>query len=136
MSETALRNLFCERLRPYGAVHRIENPIVPGYPDLACCFRGAVHMIEAKYLGSLPARPATPIRLEHLTREQVEWAEGWAGAAGSAWLLLQAGRTCYALVAPKGMRMMYEGEMTYEALCREAAWIDSKLTPLILKVLR
>ena len=34
MSETALRNLFCERLRPYGAVHRIENPIVPGYPPV------------------------------------------------------------------------------------------------------
>lgn len=128
--------MFSTRLTPYGVVRRVENPIDPGFPDFVCCFRGHVHLIEAKYLPRLPARVATPIHIDSLTLEQVTWAESWAKAGGSAWLLLQAGRSCYGLFAPAVMRALFEGRVDYVALTKRAAWMDTRLTPLILKVLR
>lgn len=133
MSEIALRQLFSERLGRHGVVRRVENPIDPGFPDFVCCFRGHVNMVEAKYLDRMPTRASARIKISSLTLEQVTWAEEWARAGGAAWLLLQAGRSFYALVDIKGMRAIHEGDMTEAQLKREAAWTGARLTTSILK---
>ncbi len=47
--------------------------------------------IELKYKAAWPKREATPLRIEHYTREQRAWAQQRTAAGGRVFLLLKVG---------------------------------------------
>lgn len=109
-SEAALWQTTKRKLEPFGRLYRCENHAAgPGTPDVHYALRfrafgsGWVELKEADQ----PAKPFTPIFVESLTLKQVEWLEGYVRAGGSAWLLLQVRRR-YALLQPRGARMIFE----------------------------
>jgi hypothetical protein len=70
------------KLVPYGRWDRVENPIVPGTPDVNGCVNGYEGWAELKLGGVEGARPAK------LVLEQVLWIERQWLAGGRAWLLV------------------------------------------------
>lgn len=88
-SEKQLRGNVVKLLR--GAkldAQPIENPIVPGFPDVE--YIGG--LIELKEVDDWPAREDTPLRIEHYTQEQRIWHERRAHFGGRIHVLLQVGR--------------------------------------------
>lgn len=114
------------KLQPFGVLHRVENSAALGTPDVAYCLRfspteaPASGWLELKYAATAPLRPATPLRFEHLTLEQVRFLEAWAGAGGRAWLLLRLGRAV-ALLGPQAVRRLYAGDLRTRDLPDAAA---------------
>lgn len=82
-------------LSPFGVLHRVENAVVIGYPDVTYCLIGCTGMIETK---------AT---VETLKLEQVLFAEEWQRGGGLVFTLLRADRTWFLYDAP-GTRQLYE----------------------------
>lgn len=113
-------------LAPFGKLTRIENLIEIGTPDVAYCLRqtplSTAHAgwLELKVLSALPARRSTPVRIDHLTVDQVRWGESWAAAGGRCWLLLGAGDR-HILLAPPWPRRIYQGQATVPELVQGAA---------------
>jgi len=115
MSEDALRSYVREALGPWGVLHRVENAVDVGTPDLAYVLRAGIQKsapvasgwIELKHATRWPARPTTPLVIEHLTLDQVLFAERWARAGGWCWALLQVGRE-YLLLDPPTLRGLFE----------------------------
>ncbi len=87
MSEGGQRGRVIRALRPLHAVP-IENPIVPGTPDIN--FIGG--WMELKWLRWWPTRGATVVQLPHFTIQQRRWLRDRHKRGGNAWLLLQCGR--------------------------------------------
>ena len=104
-------------LAPFGVLTRIENAVDLGTPDVAYCLRlkplvpAVAGWIELKVLENLPARGSTPVRIDHLTWEQVRWGEMWVEAGGLAWMLLRAGDR-HILMKPPWPRRIFKGEVT------------------------
>lgn len=103
-------------LSPYGALKRIENSADKGTGDVAYCLTrpkpgslAASGWLELK-VAEWPAKPLTPIRPRHLTKDQVLFAEEWSDAGGRAWLILRA-TPWYLLFDPAGIRGLYEGRV-------------------------
>ena len=115
MSERATWRLVRDRLAPFGRRTRIENRCDKGTPDTVYTLRGTSGWIEFKKLDGWPARPETPVRIEHLTLEQVTFLEDEVRAGGRAWLLVQVEEE-YLLLGPAAARAIYEGVMTREKM--------------------
>ncbi len=101
-------------LGPFGKLRRIENSLEEGGADVAYVLTRpkpgslpASGWIELKAVDDYPARAKTPLRIEHLTKEQVLFAEDWAAAGGRAWLLLRI-PPWHLLFDPAGIRGLYE----------------------------
>lgn len=92
-------------LAPFGVTHRVENPVVIGYPDVTYCLIGVTGMIETK------ATMAT------LKLEQVLFAEDWSKAGGLVFTLLYADNIWFLYDAP-GTRRLYEKAAEPEPLVR------------------
>lgn len=113
-------------LAPFGRLVRVENAADLGTPDVAYCLRtapgapAAAGWIELKHLPAAPTRAATPLRIPHLTVDQVRWGEEWTAAGGRCWFLLRAG-TEHFLTQPPWPRAIYRGEVTAAALADVAA---------------
>ncbi len=106
-SERALWSTVRRSLTAYGALVRIESPLVKGIPDVAYCLLGCAGWLELKELETWPKRPTTALHVPSLVLEQVIFAEAWASAKGKAHLLLQVGRA-YFLLDPVMMRRIFE----------------------------
>lgn len=83
------------KLTPYGRWDRVENPIVPGMPDVNGCVRGAEGWLEAKLGDREGTRPSK------LVLDQVLWIERQWLAGGKAWMLVLYER-------PKRVWCMYD----------------------------
>jgi len=120
MTEAALWDTARGHLAPYGRLKRIENRTDNGTPDVYYSFPGARRgWIELKHLDQWPAWPDTPLRIEHLTLEQVLWLEDETRMGGRAFLLLQVDRT-YCLLNSWHARLIYEGKMDQAKLRKMA----------------
>lgn len=84
-----------EALAPFGMLHRIENRLGAGTPDVLYCLMSVTGLIETK---------AT---LESLTLEQVLFAEMWRDSGGLVHALLRTDRMWFLLDAA-GMRSYLE----------------------------
>ena len=129
---TAEANLWAALRRglgPYGALIRVENALGSGTPDVAYCLNGCAGWLELKRLIAWPVRPTTPLRVPHLTAEQVLWLEAWVKARGSAWCLLQVGGT-YLLLDPAMTRALYERRLTQGDLRGGAAVVGGPHLPV------
>ena len=114
MTEAALWTTTRGALSPYGRLVRVENPATPGTPDVYYSFPGGRRgWIELKHLDEWPARFDTPIRIPHLTLDQVMWMEEEVRMGGRAFLLLQV-EQCYMLVLPKHARLIFDCQMVKE----------------------
>ena len=123
MTESSDWQAVHRALSPFGRLIRVENHACLGTPDVWARLRGVGMWLELKHLPNLPKRPATKIRIEHLTLDQVLWLEAEQAAGGRAWLLLHAGADWF-LCAPDVARGLYEARYTAEELgaaCTEHA---------------
>ncbi len=84
-----------EHLSPFGKLVRVENPADPGTPDVCYLLRRYPRVppvcgwLELKLVPAWPARRSTPLVIDHLTREQVNWATSWALTGGRVFALVQ-----------------------------------------------
>jgi len=67
----------------------VENPAWPGFPDV----NYIEGVVELKKVDRWPAREATPLKLDHFTREQRIFLERRWRKGGNAFLLLQVNKT-------------------------------------------
>jgi len=86
MSEGGMWKSIRPVLKPLDPV-RIESPIVPGIPDV----NYNLGWIELKYMPRWPVKGG-PLRIDHYTKEQRDWAIQRKRAGGKVFLLLKVGR--------------------------------------------
>ncbi len=102
-SEKALRAKLREAIvkhDPYAHVVQVENGTVgAGTPDTYVRTGGMALWFELKYI-RCPAKPTTPLRLDHLRKRQTLWMGQEWRAGGAAYVLLQAG-AYYLLLHPR-----------------------------------
>ncbi len=85
--ETSMRQRVVRSLRKLDAVP-VENPILPGTPDIE--FIGG--WVELKSEEKWPTRENTPLRLKRFTLEQRLFLRRRIRRGGNSWLLLRVGR--------------------------------------------
>lgn len=104
--------------------HRVENGINSGTPDVELCYRGTTAWIELKYLPAYPKRATTPIRVDHLTSEQITWLQRRVAAGGNGWLFVRVVDDYY-LFHPRELDDLKEGRNKewWKMNC-EACWIN------------
>ena len=105
--EANLWSYVRRNLGPYGRLKRIENRIDKGTPDVAYTIRGISGWIELKHVPLAPKRASTPLKIPHLTLEQVLWQEEERDARGRALSLVQVERR-YFLLNPAVVRTLYD----------------------------
>lgn len=112
-SEEALWVYTRNKLKPFIQMHRVENSVVKGMPD--------VHYVqqETKIAGWIelketypPLRPTTPVVCTSLTKDQVDWHLNYWGRV---FTLMQIGRE-YSLLDPLGTKLLYARAMNLEQL--------------------
>ena len=84
-AEKTMRRRVIRALKPLHAI-AVENGCGMGTPDVNLS-TGA--WIELKSIDAWPARPETPLRIEHFSQEQRIWLLQRSKAGGEAWLLLK-----------------------------------------------
>lgn len=89
MIERDMRKQLVKLLRPLGAFAVENGGAHPGTPDIA--YVGG--WIECKATEQWPARPDTPVKLDHdLTKQQRIWLMKWHRVNGVAFVMLNIDR--------------------------------------------
>lgn len=84
------------QLSSFGVLHRIENTVESGTPDVTYSLRHPAKprnvsgWIELK-VTKRPVRQETIVRFKRFTVEQAEWLREWSAVGSSAWLLTMIG---------------------------------------------
>jgi hypothetical protein len=87
-------------LRPRGVLlHRIENIVGEGIPDVVAAYRGNVTFIELKAIDAAPVRATTPALGEKrgLSAAQKNWHHDWNAAGCVTLILIGIGREIAAI---------------------------------------
>ena len=135
-SESALWDMVRGTWTPHMRLVRIENRLELGTPDVYYNAIGRNGWLELKHVPAWPARKTTKVVIDHLTLEQITWAEAELKAGGRMWYLLQAERT-YLLLTPAVAREIYEGSLTSAEIIERATVRDEgSLTKRMIKWLR
>lgn len=82
-------------LRPRGVLlHRIENLVGEGMPDVVACCRATVTFIELKAIDAPPVRATTPLlgKQHGLSAAQKNWHHDWNAAGGATLILIGIGQ--------------------------------------------
>lgn len=117
MKESAFWHTVRGHLSPFGRLDRIENAAGMGMADVAYVLRrpgrnaAEFGWLELKSIPAFPARPSTVLRIDHLTKDQVLFAEGWSAHGVKAHLLLKA-PPWILLFDVRGIRGVYEKTVT------------------------
>jgi len=85
MSESAMWDSLRPLIKILDPV-RVENPIVPGTPDVNYCDG----WIELKFMPAWPPKGG-PLRVDHFTKKQRCWIIRRRAAGGKAFVLLKVG---------------------------------------------
>lgn len=111
MKESAFWGTVRDHLSPFGRLDRIENAVASGMADVAYVLRrpgrnaAEFGWLELK-VTNFPARASTPLRIDHLTKEQVDFAVGWSAEGVRAHMLVKA-PPWYLLFDVAGIRGVY-----------------------------
>lgn len=89
-SETALWHWVKGHVCP-GFLHRIENSIDEGTPDVYYCIDGDQGWIELKQIKKWPTYENTPVKIKHFTIAQRQWLWMHALHGGRSFLWLRVG---------------------------------------------
>jgi|WetSurMetagenome_2_1015567.scaffolds.fasta_scaffold08816_4 hypothetical protein len=84
---TQMRRVVVDALRALDAIS-VENGARLGTPDVNC----TLGWIELKYVESWPARPATPLAVDHFSPQQRAWIARRARLGGFVCVVLKVGR--------------------------------------------
>lgn len=116
MSEKDVNRTVSRLLKPLDP-HRVENALTDmGMPDINI----STGWVENKYVRSYPARETTPVRIEHYTDHQRNWADRRTRAGGKVWLVLKVARDWYVFDYPNSLQV---GNLTKAELQEKAlAW--------------
>lgn len=87
---------------------RVENPCLPGTPDVFYCVEGIVGWLELKELETWPVREHTPVTIQHYTKEQRLWIWDYADNNGTVHVLLRIAR-------PKTY-LLFDSDFSYHKL--------------------
>lgn len=82
-------------LRPRGVLlHRIENIVGEGMPDVVACCRGTVTFVELKAIDVPPVRATTPLLSgkRGLSAAQLNWHHDWNKAGGATLIVIGIGQ--------------------------------------------
>lgn len=117
MSEANLWARTREELSPFGKLHRVENGIAKGTPDVAFLLRRypkvppVAGWVELKFEPAWPTSDRRPVVVKKLKKEQVDFAEEWHAAGGRSFFLLQIARDYVLFDAPTA-RLLFEKALT------------------------
>lgn len=127
MSETNLWKRLRDALAPYGFdLHRVENLLEPGMPDVNYCCGAAEGWIELKY-STVPKRSSTRVfGAKGLRKEQILWIERRIRTKGIVWIFAQASQH---LVLLDGCHAAGFNEMTLTQLRLSASWYHQGRMP-------
>lgn len=76
-------------------IMRVENPCLPGTPDVCVGFNGKCAWIELKMIAAFPKRDSTPVRIEHFTSQQKLWLKEWGEIKIPAFVIIRVVSTGY-----------------------------------------
>jgi len=76
-------------------IMRVENPCLPGTPDVCVGFNGKCAWIELKMIESFPKRASTPVRIDHFTSQQKLWLNEWGGIKIPVFVIIRVVSTGY-----------------------------------------
>lgn len=110
MAEKQLWKQLREKVGPYGDLTRIENLLEKGTPDVNGSIWGVDFWLELKEIDGWPVRPATPVRIDHYTKEQRLWLRRRTLARGRAFLLLRVGKH------PRATYLLFSGPFLWESV--------------------
>ena len=135
MSETAFwRDEIRPSLKSFGILHRVENSIEEGMPDVVYCLRrtkedgpGISGWIENKHVIKWPSRPSSILRFKRFTQEQADWLYDWSRIGGKACILAKVGKD-YFLMSGLLARELRNG-MTRTEIWAKAAVTGSGVFP-------
>ena len=95
LPEQRLWDRMSAAVRPRGVLlHRIENVVGEGMPDVVTCCRGTVTFVELKAVNGPPVRATTPLLGEKrgLSAAQKNWHHDWCAAGGVTLILIGIGQ--------------------------------------------
>lgn len=72
---------------PTGHLIRVENPVLPGTPDVNFCWQGREIWFELKFEPGLPKRKETAVFTRALRPEQVLWLKTRSYYGGECYIL-------------------------------------------------
>lgn len=106
------RTIVRPKLINFGVLHRIENVVELGTPDVTYCLHrgdkiGVSGWIELKFSSAWPVRDKTSFKFSRYTVDQADWLEEW-GKFGKACVLAQIANE-YLLVPGKHCRELQHG---------------------------
>lgn len=115
-SESGFWKAVRAQLSPFGKLERIENRLGEGMGDVVYCLKrkpfmaagsGFIELKECEW----PKRATTTFHIPSYTKEQLDFAEGWASAGGRVHLFARVGKD-YLLWPVKHMRPIFERQYT------------------------
>jgi hypothetical protein len=134
-SESGLWNTLAPKLRPFGALHRVENRVEAGMPDLHYILRrkpgarAACGWLELKYEAAWPAQDDGAVHIKMLTLEQVNWHLDYAALGGRVGTLAQFGRS-YVLLDALLLARVYKRTVTRAEVIAAAPLYDPTTLPV------
>lgn len=72
---------------PSGHIMRVENPALPGTPDVNLCINGVEFWCELKHVHELPKQAETPVFRGCLKPEQILWHRLRHRAKGKSYIV-------------------------------------------------
>ena len=101
-------------------IHRIENKMASGTPDIHFIHKGISGWIELKYISDWSKKAI----FCGLSRNQVLWLQDYALHGGNCWILIRVGRESTAVVhGSKANRLLKS--VTIEEFFKTMAWYKS-----------
>jgi hypothetical protein len=95
------RGIIRPKLSMFGVLHRIENVVELGTPDVTYTLRANTTSpavsgwIELKHANAWPARPDTKFRFSRYTPDQAGWLYEWDRVGGKACVMALVGTTFF-----------------------------------------
>lgn len=118
MKEKALWKKLKRDTQGMGEIVRVENPVLPGYPDVDYVIGGVAGKLELK-VGALSQEGC--LRLRHYSIEQLNFARRWTEAGGISDLLLYADG-CYYWFTGADAGILHGRPVPYMDMRRGAWW--------------
>lgn len=122
-------------LKHFGVLHRVENSIEEGMPDVCYCLRKTKEdgpavsgWIENKHVHKWPSRPNSFLRFKRFTKQQADWLYDWSAVGGKACVLAKVG-TDYFLMSGLHAKQLREG-MTRSQIMGKAAVVGLGVFPV------
>jgi len=105
-------------------IHRVENMVGAGMPDVNFCYKGVEGWVELKHADKPPARDSTPVyHSGGLRPDQIVWIHKRARAGGRVFVLARCGESIFLV---PGRFAKEFNDLTYPELIDYSSWWTAK----------